>query len=164
MFAFAIWDSNLEKLFLARDRFGKKPLFLYEAQGQFLFCFRSEISPCLSGNPTSNKQPGCLSLPFLSICAGARDSFCRNQEITTGILVSLGTGKDTAVFLLFTTRQVRIVRVEPLPDDPVASFLAILDEAVEIRMVSDVPFGAFLSGGIDSSAIVALMSSIVICP
>ncbi len=157
MFAFAIWDSNREKLFLARDRFGKKPLFICQNQGNLYFA--SEIKSllaCPDITPVVNIESvyhyfayryvpgpetffaGIKKLPPASVAVWEQGDFRQHSYYSPPDRFELLEGR--------------------LFDNPVTAFLAKLDEAVEMRMLSDVPFGAFLSGGIDSSAIVALMS------
>jgi asparagine synthase (glutamine-hydrolysing) len=157
MFAFAIWDARRERLFLARDRFGEKPLFLREAGGTLYFA--SEIKALL-------RVPGCA--PGVDLEAvwdylayryvpGPRTLFQGIRKLPPGTCA------------LWERGVLREERYWSAPDraagaatpagrvDVVADFLEKLDDAVRSQMVSDVPFGAFLSGGLDSSSIVALM-------
>jgi asparagine synthase (glutamine-hydrolysing) len=157
-FAFAIWDAREERLFLARDRFGEKPLFLWETDGALYFA--SEIKALL-------KAPGfrrevdlsavwdCLTYRYVP---GPRTLFAGIRKLPPA---------STAIWQL---GRLRVSRYWSPPDkssrksenvtdsEGVEGFTSKLEEAVKLQMVSDVPFGAFLSGGLDSSTIVALMS------
>lgn len=157
MFAFAIWDESRERLLLARDRFGKKPLFLHEAEG--LLLFGSEIK-------------SILSFPGIQVCedeTALRDYFAYRyvpapatlyrgiRKLMPGCCAVWEAGRlSERRYWSPPDRASR--KPGPLPADSAGAFMEVLEEAVRIRMVSDVPFGAFLSGGIDSSAVVALMS------
>lgn len=157
MFAFAIWDAQRERLLLARDRYGKKPIYLYQENGSLLFA--SEIKsllqyPRLSVTVDTGAVWDYLAYRYVP---GPRTLFRHIRKLPPG---------SCAVWDRDGVREWRWYRPPdcdariqvPLPEDPVGAFLEQLEEAVSIRMVSDVPFGAFLSGGIDSSAVVGLMS------
>lgn len=157
MFAFAIWDAPRERLFLARDRFGKKPLFLMESGDNLLFA--SEIK-------------SLLAFPGVSACVDtdAVWDYLAYRYVPAPATLFSGVRKlmpgSLAVWEKGTLTEKRYYHPPDrfphqdaiIPDDPVGAFLEKLEESVAIRMISDVPFGAFLSGGIDSSAIVGLMS------
>lgn len=158
MFAFAIWDAKRERLFLCRDRFGKKPLFLCESRGSLVF--GSEVKAVLS-------FPGVSSDIDLD---SVNNYFSYRYVPAPGTLFKQIHKLMPGCWAVWENGRLQQVRyyqppdAEPLtaresPDDKVVvdAFLEKLDEAVRIRMIADVPFGAFLSGGIDSSAIVALM-------
>lgn len=157
MFAFAIWDAARERLLLARDRYGKKPLFLYQRDDLLLFA--SEIK-------------AILAVPGVARCVdhGALWDYFTFRYVPSPATLLAGIRKLMPGSYLVCERGAVIERTYFLPDDgkpsaakptagdPIGLFLGELDEAVRIRMISDVPFGAFLSGGIDSSAVVAMMS------
>ena len=157
MFAFAIWDARRSRLFLARDRFGKKPLFIYEHGGVLLFA--SEIKALL-------QFPGVAA----RVNQAALWDYFRYRYVPAPATLFEGVRKlMPGCWLLCDADGTTESRFYLPPDgmklqrrlqyaDPVGSFLQLLEESVRIRMISDVPFGAFLSGGIDSSAVVALMA------
>jgi asparagine synthase (glutamine-hydrolysing) len=157
MFAFALWDAGRERLFLARDRFGEKPLFICEHAGHLLF--GSEIKSILA-------FPGVRSDVDLS----AVWDYLAYRYVPAPATLFRGIHKlmpgSYAVWERGRLHQTRYYlppdrepwREHIITGDPVARFLAKLDEAVRIRMIADVPFGAFLSGGLDSSVLVGLMS------
>ncbi|WP_292992833.1 asparagine synthase (glutamine-hydrolyzing) [Nitrosomonas sp.] len=157
MFAFVIWDSRNERLFLARDRFGKKPLFLCEVNG--VLAFASEIKSILAF-PGINAEVDTTSvwdyLAYRYVPAPAT-LFRGIRKLMPGCYAVWERGILTErCYYQPPDREISVDT--PLPDDPIGVFLDKLDEAVKIRMIADVPFGAFLSGGIDSSAVVGLMS------
>ncbi|HXI38169.1 MAG TPA: asparagine synthase (glutamine-hydrolyzing) [Burkholderiales bacterium] len=159
MFAFAIWDARNQRLFLARDRFGEKPLFLHCAGGDLYFA--SEIKallelPCVKAQVDFRAVWDYLAYRYVP---APWTLFSGIRKLMPGC---------TAVW---ERGHLRETRYWAPPDgqalatgwaggtaEAVAAFLGQLDEAVKLQMVSDVPFGAFLSGGLDSSAIVGLMS------
>jgi asparagine synthase (glutamine-hydrolysing) len=157
MFAFAVWDATRERLFLARDRFGEKPLFVREDSGTLAFA--SEIKALL-------RMPGVRQ----EVDLGAVWDYLAWRYVPAPRTLLAGIRKlmpGTAA--IWERGRLREWRWWTSPDrlpaprirrdgDVVADFLAQLDEAVKLQMVSDVPFGAFLSGGLDSSMIVALMT------
>ena len=157
MFAFAIWDSVKEELFLARDHFGKKNIYLYE-DGDRLF-FASEAKAILEapiGRPRLDQNSVSAYL-ILRYVPGPDTLFDTISKLPPGSHLTWRRGK-TEIIRYFVPEDVAPpIRGAPSPDTP-ADFLNHLDEAVRLRMISDVPLGAFLSGGIDSSAIVALMA------
>jgi asparagine synthase (glutamine-hydrolysing) len=157
MFAFAIWDSHKERLFLARDRFGKKPMFLCEIHGVLLFA--SEIKSILAfPGIHAEVDTSAVWNYFAYRYVPAPDTLFRGiRKLMPGCYAIWEKGILTEeCYYRPPDREVFVD--SPLPADPVGAFLDILDQAVNIRMIADVPFGAFLSGGIDSSAIVGLMS------
>lgn len=157
MFAFAIWDAVHERLFLARDRFGKKPLFICEQGGNFLFA--SEIKSLLISkvvSPEVNLQAVWDYLAYRYV-PGPATLFAGIRKLPPGTIAIWEKG-ELREHRYYTPPDWETWNGDQLPSDPVGRFLDLLDESVKIRMVSDVPFGAFLSGGIDSSAIVGLMA------
>ena len=154
MFAVAIWDSFEESLFLARDQFGIKPLFYTQQQGRLIF--GSEIKSLLR-HPGVPRQLNIEALPdllsFLYVPAP--------QTLFHGIF-QLQPGE----FLLWRQGDVRLQRFWPEPLTTQAQTLTtedVLDglrESVQAHLIADVEVGAFLSGGIDSSLIVALAKQV----
>jgi len=157
MFAFAIWDADSERLLLARDPFGKKPLFLHERDGRLLFA--SEIKALLAAPevPAAVDRRAVWSYLLYRYVPGPDTLFAGIRKLPPGSYGIWADGR-LAVTRYFRPYDLGARPEVPLPVDPVGSFLRQLETAVELRMVSDVPYGAFLSGGIDSSAVVALMS------
>jgi asparagine synthase (glutamine-hydrolysing) len=155
MFALALWDEPNRRLVLARDRVGKKPLY-YHADGEHLL-FASEIKGLLQDASIKRR-----------VSVEALDDY-----FTFGCIPSPGTvfqdihQLPPAHILVWERGVVRLqeywdVTFDPTgphrPDEALEEFSVLLDEAVRIRMVADVPLGAFLSGGVDSAAVVASMA------
>jgi asparagine synthase (glutamine-hydrolysing) len=155
MFAFAIWDERSEELFIARDRVGKKPLLYAQVNGQLVF--GSEFSALLQ-HPDISKDVDFEALnQYLSF-------MCVPAPLTAyRAIKKLEPGHS----LRYRKGDIRIERYWQ-PDfskklditEPEAGerTIEILRDAVKVRLMSEVPLGAFLSGGIDSSAVVALMA------
>ena len=157
MFAFAIWDERDESLFLARDRFGEKPLFL-AVRGDSLF-FASEIKALLrlrnvGGDIDLDAVRSYFAYRYVP---GPATLFSSIRKLPPG--TTLVWRRGVAMQRRYWTAPDRSARAgAELGEAPAAAeFMRRLDEAVRLQMVSDVPIGAFLSGGIDSSVIVALM-------
>ena len=158
MFAFAIWDAPRQRLFLARDRFGEKPLFLHQRDGLLLFA--SEIKSILAyPGVVAQFDPQTL-LPYLTYryLPGPRTMFKGIVKLRPGSCAVYEKGRLTESRYHASPDALPRRAPEQLSTDPVKGFLALLDDTVRTRMVADVSFGAFLSGGLDSSAIVALMT------
>jgi asparagine synthase (glutamine-hydrolysing) len=157
MFAFAIWDARNERLFLARDRFGEKPLFLYEHGGGLYFA--SEIKALLRvpGIKFDVNVGAVWDYLAYRYVPGPKTLFTGIRKLMPGTVALWEHGRLTERrYWSAPDRDPSAVR--PPQRDAVETFLQRLDHAVKLQMVSDVPFGAFLSGGLDSSTIVALMS------
>ncbi len=159
MFAFAIWDSSARRLLLARDRLGVKPLYWTRAGDRLLFA--SEIKGILESGLVAARP---------------------NHRVLSEVLATRGTAGEETMFegifkllpghrLIFEGGRVRTEKYWELPldgPDPelermhdgalIERFRDLLQESVRLRLMSDVPLGMFLSGGIDSSAIAALMA------
>ncbi|MHB1516454.1 MAG: asparagine synthase (glutamine-hydrolyzing) [Acidiferrobacteraceae bacterium] len=157
MFAFALWDTRRERLFLARDRFGKKPLFLFEYGGLLLFA--SEIKAILAfpGIKAEVDRAALWDYFAYRYVPGPTTLFRGIRKLMPGCVAIWEGGRLTET-RYYAPPDREAAQAPMLPSDPAGTFLERLDEAVRIRMISDVPIGAFLSGGIDSSAVVGLMS------
>lgn len=155
MFAFAIWDQRRRRLMLARDRLGKKPLYYYHGGGRLLFA--SELKAILAA-PGLDLELDLEAisdyLSFLCILA-PRTIFRHVRKLRPGhyLLASEGRLVEDRYWDLDVSRIDRRPREELQ-----AALLDQLDDAVACRLESEVPLGAFLSGGVDSSAVVALMA------
>src|SRR5882757_5453354 len=156
MFALAIWDARRQHLFMARDRFGEKPLFIRQCGRELHFA--SEIKALLE-RPGARPQVDLSSVwDFLAYryVPGPKTLFSGIRKLAPGTSAAWEKGKLTE--RRYWNAPDREPRENARQGEVVGTFLDRLDEAVELQMVSDVPFGAFLSGGLDSSAIVALMT------
>ena len=163
MFALAIWDERKQALFMGRDRVGKKPLF-YTITPDGSLVFASELKAILK-YPQVAVQLNLLAL----------DQYLHLLYIPSPHTIYNGIYKLPAGHaLLCTSSGTRIFQYWDLlyPQEPVhltpgeweEQFLELFQECVRLRLESEVPLGAFLSGGLDSSSVVALMSSLVTGP
>ena len=158
MYAFALWDARREQLFLARDRFGKKPLYLWR-QGQNML-FGSEIKSLLA-HPAVKKEldhHSVLDYLHYRYVPGPNTFFKDIQKLPPGSFAVYKNGALSIQHSSTTPDATVSPGVDPGEAKALSGFMSVLDDSVRLRMVSDVPFGAFLSGGLDSSTIVALMS------
>jgi asparagine synthase (glutamine-hydrolysing) len=160
MFAFAIWDRTKRRLLLARDRLGIKPLYWARAGSRLLF--GSEIKSILASGlvkAEANEEaiPELLSTRYLS---GNDTMFRGVHRLLPGHVLVFEKGTDS-------TRQwwdvpIGVPSASRLSDtDAVSEFRRRLEDAVRTRLMADVPLGMFLSGGLDSSAIAALMARMI---
>lgn len=160
MFAFALWDRREETLFLARDRLGIKPL-LYAEQGDRLL-FASEIPALLAADPSLNTlRPEAVDAYLSFLYVPAPMSIYRSiEKLLPGHCLTWRRGK-TEIRRYWEPSlpgQEGGSRKKIHPEEVREEALNLLRDAVRSRMVSEVPLGAFLSGGMDSAGIVALMS------
>jgi asparagine synthase (glutamine-hydrolysing) len=174
MFAFAIWDAPRRRLLLVRDRLGIKPL--YWARTSDTLLFGSEIKAILASGlvePQANHTvlPEVLSTRYTS---GSDTMFCSIHKLLPGhLLVFEGGEVKTRQYWDLPARgsEGSGLRAQgsgqpgpqpsALSSDVVGRFRALLEESVKLRLMADVPLGMFLSGGIDSSAIAALMARMI---
>ena len=155
MFAFAIWDSRTKELFLARDRVGVKPLYYAEMGGRILF---------------ASEPKSLLACPEVSkeIDPAALDTFLSLLYIPPPLSIYRGIRQlPPGHTLTWKDRKVEISQYWDAPPQPDPSRTEadwaeeiglLLEESIRMRTMSDVPLGAFLSGGIDSSTIVAVLA------
>ncbi len=163
MFAFAIWDNHKNELFIARDRVGIKPLYFYHDENQFVFS--SQIKGILASGkikPELNSSQLSNYLKFQTIYAPNTilKKIYLLEAGTTLLLDKSGIKKEK---YWSTEKDKSQVNTDSYSETK-TKVNSLLTNAVERRMVSDVPFGAFLSGGIDSSLMVALMSKVSTSP
>ncbi|WP_300458607.1 asparagine synthase (glutamine-hydrolyzing) [Desulfobacula sp.] len=155
MFAFAIWDENKKQLLLARDRVGKKPLYYLDDPKRLIF--GSEIKAILEVKDVSRSVDYTALYDYLSLLyvPAPKTIFKSIKKLPAGhwAIVTADSIQVESYWDLSFYPDMNISESQ-MTDD----LLNILDEATKIRMISEVPLGAFLSGGVDSSAIVALMA------
>ncbi len=161
MFCFAIWDDKRKRLVLARDRIGIKPLYYSICQGQLIF--GSEIK-CILQHPRFERRIDLDGLKdyftFLYVPA-PKTIFSGIFKLLPGHILVQENKKSTIKRYWQVRYETSLKRSE---DYFVEGFLEKLKEAVRMHLISDVPLGAFLSGGIDSSSVVALMSQVATEP
>jgi asparagine synthase (glutamine-hydrolysing) len=152
MFAFAIWDRRAARLLLARDRFGEKPLFLHEHDGELLFA--SELTSLLAVRPALRElDPYAIDAFFVFAYVPGPDTIVSGvRQLPPGHLLSWERGARTRERSWWTPPQVGVQRSESFASVAAEAKL-LLDESVRTRMVADVPVGVFLSGGVDSTLV-----------
>lgn len=156
MFAFAIWDEKEKTLFIARDRVGKKPL-LYSHQANGDLIFGSEFQALLQ-YPSISREVDMQAIDsYLSyLCIPApQTAFKQIRKLEPGHWLRWKDGEIEThrYWLPDFSKKIKISE-----EDAIEETTRILRESTRLRMISEVPLGAFLSGGVDSSAVVALMA------
>jgi asparagine synthase (glutamine-hydrolysing) len=165
MFAFAVWDKEERTLTLGRDRLGEKPLYYgWLKDGTFVFASELKAIRAFPGfNATINRDAICAQLRFNYI----PDPWCIYEglhKLPPATLITLRAPTDKPVPEVYWSLRQVIEQGLKNPftgsdSEAIETFEAMLKEAVGMRMVADVPLGAFLSGGVDSSLIVAMMQA-----
>ena len=160
MFAFVLWDRNRQTLFMARDRMGVKPLF-YGLLDDGMLLFGSELKSLLAhGGLRRDIDPLAVEEYFaLGYVAEPRSIFRQARKLAPGHMLTIRRGKPVPEpreywDLRFTLENSCSV------EDACAELVQRLQESVKLRLISEVPLGAFLSGGVDSSAVVASMAGL----
>ncbi|MBK8465482.1 MAG: asparagine synthase (glutamine-hydrolyzing) [Chloracidobacterium sp.] len=156
MFALAIWDETEKSLFLARDRVGKKPL-LYSHQVNGDLIFGSEFQAVLKHPSISREVDNGAIDSYLSyLCVPApQTAFKQIRKLEPGHWLSWKGGniETKRYWQPDFSKKIKITEEEAIEETT-----SILRESTRLRLISEVPLGAFLSGGVDSSAVVALMA------
>ena len=156
MFAIAIWDESDRSLFLARDRVGKKPL-LYSHQANGDLVFGSEFAALLEHPSVTREVDHAAIDDYMSfICVPApMTAFKQIRKLEPGHWLRWKSGeiKTERYWLPDFSKKIKISEAEAIDETT-----RILRESTRLRMISEVPLGAFLSGGVDSSIVVALMA------
>lgn len=163
MFAFAIWDSSRQRLFIARDRLGIKPLYYKEQCGSLIFS--SEIKSILKypGVVPSLNVQGLGHYLSLKYVPAPETMFAGIHVLSPGHLLTCDrNGSKVRPYWDLSFAESKGSR--PSEEACAEQLEALLREVVRLHLISDVPFGAFLSGGVDSSLIVALMQQMMNVP
>jgi asparagine synthase (glutamine-hydrolysing) len=158
MFAIAVWDAAHARLVLARDRVGKKPLYYAHRNGEVLF--GSETKALLAALDTTPAVCAEALLSFFTFgyVAGRQSAFEGVVRLTPGATLVVDARRQTLTETPFWRWPAAADAPQMDEREAVERLRAELDEAVRIRLRSDVPLGAFLSGGMDSAAVLALMA------
>ena len=156
MYALALWDGRRRRLVLARDRFGKKPLFYHAGHDGLVFA--SELGALLASErfqprPDVDAIDSFLSLQYVPSPSTAFEGVLK-LPAGNRLVCEAGTVHEPEPYFELSFAKPRTGTLSELTEE----LRARIDDAVRVRMVSDVPLGAFLSGGIDSSLIVAFMA------
>jgi len=155
MFAIALWDSGNGTLLLVRDRLGEKPLFYAQDATRLIFASELKALACVPGfrrelDPEAIQAYVCFGYVPNPACI-----FRGARKLPPGHYLRYADGRSEIVRYWQVEFEPKTALSEA---DAAEELAALLDQAVASRLVSDVPFGAFLSGGIDSSVVVALMA------
>lgn len=158
MFAFAIWDESKQRLFLARDRLGQKPLFYRKTDEGFWFGSTIPVvlaDPAVSPSPDESAIRSYLNFNYVPSPATGFETI---RQVGPATALSVTTDGDLSMdsYWDLSYRD----QMDASPETIATELRERLRESTRLRMRSDVPLGAFLSGGIDSSAVVALMSEL----
>jgi asparagine synthase (glutamine-hydrolysing) len=165
MFALALWDRSKKILMLARDRFGEKPLY-YGWQGEgagSVFLFGSELKAlCRHPSFRFDINRNAINLLLRHNCVPAPHSiYNKISKLMPGTILSISNNTEPKIFEYWSLKEVAMKGLSNLYNGGDAEIINglenVLNQSVKQKMVADVPLGAFLSGGVDSSLIVALM-------
>ncbi len=157
MFAFAIYDHPRKRLFLARDRVGKKPLLYTQVKGRLIFA--SEFQGLLA-HPDVRREVNREAIHYyltFGYVPAPLTAYAGVFKLAPGHTLIWERGKAEIKPYWDLLYEPKLQLSEP---EAIEQFLTFFTEAVRLRMISDVPLGAFLSGGVDSSSVVAVMSEL----
>ncbi len=163
-YAIAIWDADRERLVLVRDRAGVKPLYFYHRNGRFIFA--SEIKAILQHPEVTaelNEEALYHYLTFITTPA-PQTLFKDIQKLPAGHILTIDRRGEIQIKQYWDALPSATAPSGLSESEHEANILKLLRDSIGKRMMSDVPFGVFLSGGVDSSANVALMSELMTEP
>jgi asparagine synthase (glutamine-hydrolysing) len=156
MYGFALWDARRRRLLLGRDRLGIKPIYLWDDGKRLAFASEAKALLTLPGVTAAIDPAGLQSYLALGYVAAPRSIFRGIRKLPPGSLLTIENGRrEERRYWHVPSQTERSLGVEEWTE----CVRAQLVKSVQMQMVSDVPIGAFLSGGVDSSAVVAHMSS-----
>jgi asparagine synthase (glutamine-hydrolysing) len=160
MFAFALWDRNSETVFLARDRMGVKPLY-YALLPDSQLIFGSELKSLLAHGGLKREVDPCAVEEYFALgyVAEPRTIFVGARKLSPAHTLTIRRGRPLPQPREYWNVQFSVDNALSL-EDACAELDERLRESVRLRMMSEVPLGAFLSGGVDSSAVVAMMAGL----
>ena len=160
MFAFALWDRSRETLFVARDRLGVKPLF-YAVLADGTFLFGSELKALLAHGGLVREIDPCAVEEYFALgyVPEPRTIFNGAKKLPPAHTLTVKRGAPVPEPREYWDVRFTVDR-EISVEDASAELVRRLEESVKLRMISEVPLGAFLSGGVDSSAVVAMMANV----
>lgn len=157
MFAFAIWDNQERSLFAARDRLGIKPLYYARHKGALYFA--SEEKALFAAGVPARFDHACWGeMLCFRYVAGEATPFSGVRRLLPGHYLVFQDGEVRIRTWWNLAERVQALR-ENLPADPVSWYRETFDDAVSLRLISDVPVGVLLSGGLDSSSVAASLAS-----
>ncbi|MEM7257440.1 MAG: asparagine synthase (glutamine-hydrolyzing), partial [Pseudomonadota bacterium] len=155
MFALAIWDKQEQSLFLARDRLGKKPLYYYERDGQFVFASEIKSILCVPDVDRSVRPDAVMDFFHYQYVPDPKSIFSSIHKLPPAHWISVTrNGIKSGSYWDVSFGKEHTGSREQIHEE----LRELIDDSVRLRMISDVPLGAFLSGGVDSSAVVGMMA------
>ena len=161
MFAFAIWDRNKRELFIARDRLGIKPLYYVHSDDGSLY-FASEIKALLEARAVKPELNYAALSDYLAnhATSGEETLFVNVKRLMPGHMLTWRDG-EIKLKKYWDVSFAKSAQDGRSGQDYIAEWSELFRKSVQLRLMADVPLGMFLSGGIDSSAIAAVMSTLV---
>ena len=162
MFAFAIWNRNKRELFIARDRLGVKPLYYVHTQDGSLY-FASEIKSLLEARAVKPELNYATFSDYLAnhSTSGEETLFVGVKRLLPGHTLTWTDDGEIKIRKYWDVSFEKTTENGRTDQDYIAEWSELFRKSVQLRLMADVPLGMFLSGGIDSSAIAAVMSSLV---
>lgn len=155
MFAFALWDKQQGQLFIARDRLGKKPLYYFSKDGRFAFASEIKAILALDNIPREIRLDAVHDFFAYQYIPDPKSIFKDIHKLPPAhFMVITKEGITQHEYWDLSFKQTSTDSIEHNKEE----LLSLLEETTRQRMISDVPLGAFLSGGVDSSGVVALMA------
>lgn len=160
MFSFAIWDARRRRLLLARDRVGIKPLYYWLDNDQLVFGSELKAVVAYPGAPRQVDPVALNHFLTLEYIPAPWTIFQGIHKLPAGHILVLQDGSCTTA----SYWDIGLQTMPQTPGECAEALAALLEDAVRLQLVSDVPVGAFLSGGLDSSTVVALMRQMTNAP
>jgi asparagine synthase (glutamine-hydrolysing) len=170
MFAFALWDPSRQRLLLARDRLGKKPLYWTRTGDALVFGSELKALCAWPGLERAIDYEAIHQYLTYQYIPAPRSIFRNVHKLPAAHKLVAVRGRNGGWTISEPERYWRLPKPNARPSwafDPIAEqehFIELFRESVRLRMISDVPLGAFLSGGVDSSAVVAMMATLSDAP
>lgn len=152
MFAFAIWDKAEKKLIIVRDRMGVKPLY-YSFHNETFYFASEQKALFTAGVPLKMAEDGLEEYIFNRFVAGENTLYQNVKKVLPGHIMTIEEGGKTTTEKWWDLKKE--IQNQPEIKNPVEWFRETFDDSIQLRMVSDVPVGVLLSGGLDSSSILA---------
>lgn len=154
MFAFAIWDKQQQQLWLCRDRVGVKPLYIYEKEGLLLFASEMKALLAYSGFDRSIDKASVAEYMHFGYIPAPKSIFQYVRKLSPGTIECIDSNGVQATYTYWAARSAYNNQTRSQPEE----LEGILKRSFQYRMVADVPVGVFLSGGIDSSLLCAVLA------
>ncbi|NCP63922.1 MAG: asparagine synthase (glutamine-hydrolyzing) [Paraglaciecola sp.] len=156
MFTFALWDKNQQRLFIARDRMGKKPLYYFASDGRFAFASEIKALLTLRDIPRDIRADAVYDFFAYQYVPDPKSIFSHIHKLPPGHYMTVDkNGLNIAQYWDVSFKNTSTESEQVLTD----KLRKLTEHCTTQRMISDVPLGAFLSGGVDSSGVVAMMAN-----